>query len=153
MGVIIATLSRPSASSGSRTRSSRTPEELRTYTIGIGMLVVSLFCTGLLGLLQEKTYRKYGPCWREGVFYTVGVSPFVKSSSSWLISLFLYAARAVPPRFHISRIRYHPGLEEPFECLLAAFGHDLICYTRCKSCFSINMRLRRQPLVFGPWII
>ncbi|KAF8798848.1 hypothetical protein BYT27DRAFT_6880417 [Phlegmacium glaucopus] len=34
------------------------------------MMVVSLFCTGLLGFLQERTYGKYGPCWREGVFYT-----------------------------------------------------------------------------------
>jgi len=74
MGVILATLSRPSVSSSSRTRSLHTPEELRTYTIGIMMLVVSLFCTGLLGLLQEKTYRKYGPCWREGVFYTHALS-------------------------------------------------------------------------------
>lgn len=35
------------------------------------MLVISLFCTALLGLLQERTYKKYGPCWKEGVFYTV----------------------------------------------------------------------------------
>jgi UDP-xylose/UDP-N-acetylglucosamine transporter B4 len=34
------------------------------------MLVASLLLTGLMGLLQEKTYRKYGPCWKEGVFYT-----------------------------------------------------------------------------------
>ena len=35
------------------------------------MLVVSLFLTGFLGVLQERTYKQYGPCWREGVFYTV----------------------------------------------------------------------------------
>ncbi len=45
--------------------------ELKQYSIGIGMLVVSLLCTGILGMLQERTYRKYGPCWREGVFYMV----------------------------------------------------------------------------------
>ena len=46
--------------------------DLRRYSLGIGMLTVSLFCTGLLGLLQERTYQKYGPCWKEGIFYTVG---------------------------------------------------------------------------------
>ena len=35
------------------------------------MLTISLLLTGILGLLQEKTYTIYGPCWREGVFYTV----------------------------------------------------------------------------------
>ncbi|KAF5361014.1 hypothetical protein D9756_004835 [Leucocoprinus leucothites] len=73
-GVILATLSRPSGSKNAWTASPRTPEELRTYAIGIAMLIVSLFCTGLLGLLQEKTYRKHGPCWREGVFYTHALS-------------------------------------------------------------------------------
>jgi len=34
------------------------------------MLTISLFLTGILGVLQEKTYKKYGPCWKEGVFYT-----------------------------------------------------------------------------------
>ena len=47
------------------------PAELKQYSVGIGMMVVSLLCTGILGMLQERTYRKYGPCWREGVFYMV----------------------------------------------------------------------------------
>jgi len=34
------------------------------------MLTVSLLLTGVLGMLQEQTYIKYGPCWKEGVFYT-----------------------------------------------------------------------------------
>jgi len=34
------------------------------------MLVISLLLTAALGLAQERTYKKYGPCWREGVFYT-----------------------------------------------------------------------------------
>jgi solute carrier family 35 (UDP-xylose/UDP-N-acetylglucosamine transporter), member B4 len=42
-----------------------------TYILGIMMLVVSLFLTAVLGILQERTYKLYGPCWREGVFYTV----------------------------------------------------------------------------------
>lgn len=74
IGVTLATLSRPSSSESTWKVSPRTPQELRTYTIGIVMLIVSLFCTGLLGLLQEETYRKYGPCWKEGVFYTHALS-------------------------------------------------------------------------------
>jgi UDP-xylose/UDP-N-acetylglucosamine transporter B4 len=41
-----------------------------TYIYGIIMLVASLFLTAILGILQERTYKTYGPCWREGVFYT-----------------------------------------------------------------------------------
>ena len=43
-----------------------------TYMYGILMLIASLFATAILGILQERTYKTYGPCWREGVFYTVG---------------------------------------------------------------------------------
>lgn len=42
-----------------------------TYLYGILMLITSLFATAILGILQERTYRTYGPCWREGMFYTV----------------------------------------------------------------------------------
>jgi len=69
VGVVLATLSRPKTDSA-KISQPRTTEELRRYTIGISMLVISLFCTALLGLLQERTYKKYGPCWKEGVFYT-----------------------------------------------------------------------------------
>ena len=68
-GVTLVTLSGSSSSSGSS--ASMTPEDLTKYTIGIGMMVVSLLCTGVLGMMQEKTYKTYGPCWKEGVFYTV----------------------------------------------------------------------------------
>lgn len=65
-GVILATLSRPSSP-----KSSDTPADLGRYTIGVAMLTFSLFLTGTLGVLQERTYTKYGPHWKEGVFYTV----------------------------------------------------------------------------------
>lgn len=42
-----------------------------TYMYGIVMLIASLFATAILGILQERTYIAYGPCWREGIFYTV----------------------------------------------------------------------------------
>lgn len=72
VGVILATLSRPSSS---KTQSSH---DIRQYTMGITMLFASLFLTGFLGLLQERTYKKYGPCWQEGVFYTVNLSVSIR---------------------------------------------------------------------------
>lgn len=68
-GVVLSTLSRTSmAADVSKLESA---EDLHRYIIGISMMVMSLLCTGILGLLQERTYGKYGPCWREGLFYTV----------------------------------------------------------------------------------
>ncbi|KAJ6557213.1 UAA transporter [Mycena vulgaris] len=70
-GVILATLARPSAAAAAKqTTQVQSADELRKYTIGVSMLVTSLVLTGLFGLLQERTYRTYGPCWKEGVFYT-----------------------------------------------------------------------------------
>ncbi|CAA7261440.1 unnamed protein product [Cyclocybe aegerita] len=69
-GVILATLSRTAPSHNAKAPKPMSAEESRKYFIGIGMMTVSLFCTGLLGLMQERTYKKYGPCWKEGVFYT-----------------------------------------------------------------------------------
>ncbi|THU89634.1 UAA transporter [Dendrothele bispora CBS 962.96] len=67
IGVVVATLSK---SSSSTKASSKEAEDMYQYTIGIIMLVLSLVLSGILGILQEKTYKKYGPCWKEGVFYT-----------------------------------------------------------------------------------
>jgi hypothetical protein len=67
IGVILTTLSRPSGPS------KNSSEDFEQYIIGICMLTISLLLTGVLGMLQELTYRKYGPCWREGVFYTVSL--------------------------------------------------------------------------------
>jgi solute carrier family 35 (UDP-xylose/UDP-N-acetylglucosamine transporter), member B4 len=77
VGVILATLSRPTApkisfvvdpvvsplgdSSGS------------LYVVGISMLALSLVLSGILGALQEQTFAVYGPHWQEGIFYTVSL--------------------------------------------------------------------------------
>lgn len=63
-GVVLATLARPSSNS-------ETNVEVADYALGILMLAISSLLTGMLGVLQERTYSTYGPCWREGVFYTV----------------------------------------------------------------------------------
>ncbi|KAI0731225.1 UAA-domain-containing protein [Earliella scabrosa] len=63
-GVVLATLSRPSSTKVSD------DVDIGRYTIGVAMLTFSLLLTGILGVLQERTYTKYGPHWKEGVFYT-----------------------------------------------------------------------------------
>jgi len=70
LGVILATLSGPSSSSSS----ALAVDEIRQYSIGILMLALASLLTGYYGMLQELTYKRYGPHWREGVFYTVGVA-------------------------------------------------------------------------------
>ena len=42
-----------------------------SYLTGIALLSLSLMMAGILGILQERTFTKYGPVWREGLFYTV----------------------------------------------------------------------------------
>jgi len=64
IGVILTTLSRPNGPSEGPSG------DLEQYIIGISMLIISSLLTGILGMLQELTFRKYGPCWREGMFYT-----------------------------------------------------------------------------------
>ena len=65
-GVILSTLARPSAPASDASLAAPA-----TYALGVSMLVVSLLLSGVLGMLQEQTYATYGPCWREGIFYTV----------------------------------------------------------------------------------
>ncbi|KAJ7920844.1 UAA transporter [Mycena leptocephala] len=85
-GVILATLARPSPGSAKKNQI----DDLGKYTIGISMLVVSLVLTGVFGLLQERTYRTYGPCWKEGVFYTHFLS----------LPVFLFLVRDVQQGLH-----------------------------------------------------
>ena len=65
-GVVLATISGPSSSSQTAATA-----DIWQYFIGISMLVFASLLTGYYGSLQEKTYSRYGPHWREGVFYTV----------------------------------------------------------------------------------
>ena len=73
-GVVLATLSRPSANNSSAqppSSSSSPAVDTWRYPIGVAMLLLSLVCTGAQGIFQERTYSTYGPHWREGVFYMV----------------------------------------------------------------------------------
>ncbi|KIP05491.1 hypothetical protein PHLGIDRAFT_25068 [Phlebiopsis gigantea 11061_1 CR5-6] len=68
LGIILSTTSRSSAPTSSQ------PIDATQYTLGVVMLTASLLLTGVLGMLQEKTYTQYGPCWKEGLFYTHALS-------------------------------------------------------------------------------
>ncbi|KAJ3794200.1 UAA transporter [Lentinula aff. detonsa] len=96
-GAALATLSKTSTAS-----STVDLVDMQRYGLGIVMIVTSLLLTGILGLLQEQTYKEYGPFWKEGVFYTVNInlgSPnlFFGLPSVHLLSLpvFLFLARDV----------------------------------------------------------
>ncbi|EAU85933.2 hypothetical protein CC1G_02956 [Coprinopsis cinerea okayama7 len=69
VGAFLSALS-GSATSTSSFSLSGNVEDMELYAKGITMLVASLVCTATLGVLQELTYKKYGPAWKEGLFYT-----------------------------------------------------------------------------------
>lgn len=77
-GVVVATLSRPATPSARVTTTKAAPHDttdVYQYATGILMLAVSCVLTSTLGILQERTFAKYGKdTWREGVFYTVSPS-------------------------------------------------------------------------------
>ncbi|CAE6511802.1 unnamed protein product [Rhizoctonia solani] len=67
LGVITTTTSKsPSATSHQ--------SDATEYILGITCLALSLIGSGILGLYQERTFAKYGPHWKEGVFYTHAMS-------------------------------------------------------------------------------
>ena len=69
LGILLTTF----ASSSNRLKKQSLTDTLDSYTswlIGIGILVIGLVLSSLMGLYQEYTYQKYGRAsWREGLFY------------------------------------------------------------------------------------
>ncbi|KAG9103645.1 golgi uridine diphosphate-N- acetylglucosamine transporter [Ceratobasidium sp. 370] len=69
VGVLTTTTTKPTLSA-----SSVPSHDGTEYTLGITCLALSLLMSGLLGLFQERAFAKYGPHWKEGVFYTHALS-------------------------------------------------------------------------------
>ncbi|KAM3588331.1 golgi uridine diphosphate-N-acetylglucosamine transporter [Umbelopsis sp. WA50703] len=65
IGVVWATIASTSVDNKKESASSG-----NNFALGIVILSVAMVLSACLGLLQEVTYRKYGKCWREGLFYT-----------------------------------------------------------------------------------
>jgi len=94
LGVILTTVSR-STKGG---KEGNISEEAGSYVVGIVLLTISSILTGYLGLLQERTYSRYGRCWQEGLFYTHFLSlplflPFTKTIFNGIITLQQYSAK------------------------------------------------------------
>lgn len=70
IGILTTTMASSSSTVSSNVSSS-------SYFIGIGLLSLAVLTSAFLGLLQQRTYGKYGGHWREGLFYTHTLSlPF-----------------------------------------------------------------------------
>ncbi|EPQ56431.1 UAA transporter [Gloeophyllum trabeum ATCC 11539] len=109
VGVVLATLSRSSSQSSTSVDTGR-------YAVGILMLVSSLFLSGFLGILQERTYGKYGPCWREGVFYTHFLS---------LPAVLLFLPHV--KKGFLDLHKASPSLQTSILILAANLGTQLVC--------------------------
>lgn len=70
-GIVIATLyaPKPHRQAQAATSAAQTALDARQYAIGLSLLALALVLSAFLGLWQEGTYRKYGNCWEEGLFY------------------------------------------------------------------------------------
>jgi len=120
-GVILATLSKPKPPSSTLTDSvPRSSEDTRKYITGVAMLVVSLFLTAFLGLLQEKTYKRYGPCWKEGVFYTHFLA----------LPMFIFLSSDI--KQGISSLSHNPSSSSTFISFLI-LGGNLVSQLVCVS--------------------
>lgn len=69
-GIVLATFSAPSKQTASATDLSLPTTWDPQYLIGVCILLVALFAGAFLGIWQEKTYKRYGTCWQEGLFYS-----------------------------------------------------------------------------------
>lgn len=72
LGVVLATLSKPSAVAKGGVM--HAPPDPREYALGIAMLTAALVLTAVQGVVQYAVFEKYGPWWKEGMFYTVSTT-------------------------------------------------------------------------------
>lgn len=145
LGVVLATLSRTTGDSPASQSSSKTAEEMRRYALGVGMLVLSLLLTGILGVLQEQTYQVCGPCWQEGVFYTVCRYPSSKS----ITTDFNFLALSFSSRLCVPDTGCQAGIPKPHDTsfivtiwLAMAFAFD---FPRGQSTVAASLCIRGQP--------
>ncbi|KAJ3020372.1 hypothetical protein HKX48_000901, partial [Thoreauomyces humboldtii] len=82
-GVIAATYASSTPTSQPASTAATTTPPLYEWLTGLLILTVALFLSAFLGQLQQTTYSRYGPAWREGLFYThcLGMPAFLLFSS------------------------------------------------------------------------
>ncbi|KAH7096948.1 UAA transporter [Auriculariales sp. MPI-PUGE-AT-0066] len=80
-GIVVSTLAKPGGTGTGSKDASAEEVDTTSYLTGIGLLSLALIMAGVLGILQERTFAKYGPHWREGLFYThVMSAPLIAST-------------------------------------------------------------------------
>ncbi|KAH9938691.1 UAA transporter, partial [Fomitopsis serialis] len=97
LGVILTTVS-AAAPKRSGPGTSMTGTDPSLYATGVGILTLALFLSGLLGVVQDRTYAQYGrkenqkevPPWQEALFYLHFLS----------MPLFFFARRDLQAQFH-----------------------------------------------------
>jgi UDP-xylose/UDP-N-acetylglucosamine transporter B4 len=149
-GVVLATVSRPNTKSATITLESM--EDTKTYIIGISMMVASSVATGFLGLLQELTYQTYGPCWKEGVFYTVRLlhNAFclpLTCFNQHFLSLPVFAFLLNDIKLGISRLSSTSSgapFAFPFIVLLCNVITQLICVSGVNKLSAVGLQLFRK---------
>ena len=135
-GVLMTTLSRPSSTK-------KATDDAPQYFLGVGMLAVSSLLTGALGVLQEQTYHKYGPCWREGVFYTVSVTVcqccYFSASLQHFLSLPIYTFLASDIKQGIQSLSKAPSLHPygPYIVMTGNMVTQLICVSGVNRLTSV----------------
>jgi len=118
-----------------------------TYLYGILMLTTSLLATAILGILQERTYRTYGSCWREGVFYTVR-HPNVVSP---VLRLRWNPASPLPTHIYIPSQRRDSGLQKPLNRPKRIHNLSTIYISGHEPTDASRLRLGRQQTHIGAW--
>ena len=121
-------------------------EDTKTYIIGVSMMVTSSVATGFLGLLQELTYQTYGPCWKEGVFYTVRLPrnafclPLTCFNQHFL-SLPVFAFLLNDIKLGISKLSSTTGAPSafPFIVLLCNVVTQLICVSGVNKLSAVRL--------------
>ncbi len=67
------------------------------FSTGLAVLLVAQVLSAIMGLYTEETYRKYGPHWKENLFYSHLLSlPLFLPFSRSLVSQFMRLANSKP---------------------------------------------------------
>ncbi|KAI0882689.1 UAA-domain-containing protein [Annulohypoxylon maeteangense] len=79
------------------TSSAESREDVPKFSTGLAVLLVAQILSAIMGLYTEETYRKYGPHWKENLFYSHLLSlPLFLPFSRSLINQFMRLANSQP---------------------------------------------------------
>ncbi|KAI1327562.1 UAA transporter family-domain-containing protein [Xylariaceae sp. FL0255] len=85
--------------SDAQTKNPQSPDEISppSFGLGLGILFVAQILSAIMGLYTEETYKKYGPQWKENLFYSHILSlPLFLPFSKSLVQQFMRLANSAP---------------------------------------------------------